>query len=108
MTETELRGSHETRSRLRDILSDPIYRDAVSIIITKRRILERGLEVTNIDGSERQSLRLFNQRIGMESLILDLHEMTTAMPEIPEDPPATFGQEAAYRHLHNLEDANTQ
>lgn len=107
MTESQLRGSSENRDELRKVLSTPILREALTIIITKRRILEREFEVSNLGGDALQSLRLFNQRIGMEGVIIDLHELATPESNVPEDPESTFGQEAALRKLQELQDANT-
>jgi hypothetical protein len=108
MTESQFRGSEQDRNRLREILSDSTFRAAFSIIITKRRVMERGFEVANLDGDALQSLRLFNQRIGMEDVLLSLHELTTPQIVQEGDLPSTFGNEHAYQQLQQLQDANNQ
>lgn len=105
MTESQFRGTQETRDELRQILSNQTFRDALGIIITKRRVLERGFEIGNMNADALQSLRLFNQRIGMEAMIVDLHEMTTPIEEAAQDVESVFGQEEAFRKLQALQDA---
>jgi len=106
MTEREIRNSEENRDELRRVITSGIFRAALGIIITKRRVLETKFEVGNLNGEALQSLRLFNQRLGMEDMILQLHELCTHIPEgPPEDAPSTFGREAEYMKLQELYDA---
>lgn len=108
MTEEVFRGTDQTRKELGEILSHPTFRAAFAIIINKRRVLERSFELTNLDGEERQSLRLFNQRIGMESVLIDLYELTTPQTKPPQEPQSTFGQEEAFMQLQELQDNMNQ
>lgn len=103
MTEKQFRESDDDRKELQVVMANPTLRTALSIIINKRRILERGLEIANISGDPLQSLRLFNQRIGMEDLILQLHELTTPEPVMAQDLPSTYGNEEAYRQLQEID-----
>lgn len=108
MTEKQFRDSEQDRNRLREILSDSTFRAAVTIIITKRRVLEKTFEIGNLNGDALQSLRLFNQRIGMEGIILDLHDLTTPIVVHQGDLPSTYGQDDAFQRLQELQDAANQ
>lgn len=105
MTEEVFRNTEQTRKELTEILSHPTFREAFAIIINKRRVLERLYEVNNLDGTERQSLRLFNQRIGMESILIELYELTTPPKPTPQEQESSFGQEEALRQLQELQDS---
>jgi hypothetical protein len=106
MTENQFRETKETRDELRAILSNQIFRDAMGIIITKRRVLEQRFEIGDLKADALQSLRLFNQRLGMETIIVELHELTTPPSQPAQDLESTFGEEEALRKLRELEDAN--
>jgi hypothetical protein len=108
MTEVQFRADESYRNELRDILSNSAFRNAYTIIITKRRVMEQQFEIGNLNGDALQSLRLFNQRLGAESIILELNELTTPLLSPPEDPVSTFGADEAFQKLNNLIDANNQ
>jgi hypothetical protein len=104
MTEDQFRNSQVHRDELRKVLTHGSLREAISIIINKRRILEAQTEIGNLSGDALQSLRLFNQRLGMEGLILDLHEFCHPIPVGQSDPVADFGKAEEMRKLNELYD----
>lgn len=108
MTEEQFRNDEVARKALLKCLDNPHYRNAMSIVINKRRVLERQFEIANLNGDSLQSLRLFNQRLGMEGLIIDLYEMTIPAPEQPQEIEATYGADDAMRKLQELQDAMNQ
>lgn len=108
MNESQFRSDETARKGLLKCLDNQHYRNALSIVINKRRVLERQFEIDNLNGDERQSLRLFNQRLGMEGLIIDLYEMTIPMAPPPEEVSSTYGADEAMRRLQELQDAANQ
>lgn len=103
MTYEQFRGDQDSRDKLRKVLDGNIFRAALGIIVQRRRVLERGLEVANLGADSLQSLRLFNQRIGMDSLIFDLYELCEPILPPPQDPEPTWDPQNAHSHLNELD-----
>lgn len=103
MTDVQFRSDQDSRDKLRKVLDGNIFRAALGIIVQRRRVFERGLEVQNLGADSLQSLRLFNQRIGMDSLIFDLYELCEPILQPPQDPEATWEPDNAHAHLNQLD-----
>lgn len=103
MTEQEFKMNDGMRKELQAALRCLAFREAVEVILEKRRLHEARVDRV-LDCDALCSVRLNSQRVGAEGILADLHDMCEPFqPERVEEGP-DFGEEEAARKLRILED----
>ena len=79
------------RDELKNILNNPVFREAWHILDAERRLLEQRLETTFITRDGMHSARLNSARVAVDERMDDLFELT--YQQVPKEPevPATYG-----------------
>lgn len=99
MTEEEFRSSSANRQHLRDLMTDPVFMAAQSILLSGWAAQDVPLGAPEI-----ASVRWLSARTHFEKAFQRLAELCSPMPEAPEGPtPSDFGEPEAAANLAALE-----
>ena len=103
MTEEQFKLNDGLRKELEAALNCPAFREALAIILDRRRMNEARVDSV-LDSDALCSVRINSQRVGAEGLLTDLRDMCEPFrPENTEEP-ADFGAEEEARKLRLIEE----
>lgn len=102
MTEELFRNNEDLRTQMRAILESAVFRYAVKIADDQRFDNEFSTESALVIAGRNEglpSVRLHNQRLGMEGFIRFLEQLTFPMPPKQTETPADWGHPEALEKL---------